>query len=75
MKDNSENKLDMMFLQYRQGKVYKTVIDHTEKELIEKALKRSFGNQSIAAKLLGINRNTLRAKIGKLKIDAAMYKI
>ena len=58
-----------------EGRVYDKVISDTEKKLIEKALKRSFGNQSIAAKLLGISRNTLRIKIKKLKIDVSEFKI
>ena len=58
-----------------EGRVYDKVISDTEKKLIEKALKRSFGNQSIAAKLLGISRNTLRIKIKKLNIDVSEFKI
>ncbi len=57
------------------GKVYSRVIGDTEKKLIGAALKRSFGNQSIAAKILGINRNTLHSKVRKLKIDVNKYKI
>ena len=58
-----------------ESSVYDQVISDTERKLIEKALKRSFGNQSIASKLLGISRNTLRIKIKKLKIDVAGFKI
>jgi DNA-binding NtrC family response regulator len=57
------------------GKVYDKVIGTAEKQLIKKALERSFGNQSIAAKLLGISRNTLRLKIKKLDINVSEYKI
>ncbi|MFC1570732.1 helix-turn-helix domain-containing protein [Candidatus Omnitrophota bacterium] len=67
--------IDKIFLTIGRGKVYNKVIDDTEKMLIEEALKRSFGNQSIAAKLLGINRNTLHAKVRKLKIDPMKFKI
>ena len=67
----SEEALDMS----GEGRVYDKVISTTEKKLIEKALERSFGNQSIAAKLLGISRNTLRIKIKKLNIDISEFKI
>ncbi|MBF0253197.1 MAG: hypothetical protein HQL29_05210 [Candidatus Omnitrophica bacterium] len=61
---------------YKTGlKNYNEAMDETAKVLIVEALKKAFGNQSIAAKLLGINRNTLRAKVEKLKIDVREYKI
>jgi len=48
--------------------IYHMVINAVEKVLIEDVLKRSEGNQSIAARALGINRNTLRAKMKKFGI-------
>jgi two-component system, NtrC family, response regulator AtoC len=42
-------------------------IDKVEEELIEKALKESGGNQTKAADLLGISRNTLIYKMKKMK--------
>jgi len=57
------------------GALYRTVMDDAEKDLISEALGRAFGNQSLAAKILGINRNTLRAKINKLSIDCNSFKI
>ena len=45
--------------------IYNMVIDSVEKTLIEDILKRSNGNQSEAAQKLGVNRNTLRAKMKK----------
>ena len=45
--------------------IYSMVIDSVEKTLIGDILKRSNGNQSEAAQKLGINRNTLRAKMKK----------
>ena len=54
---------------------YKKVIADAEKALIEKALERAFGNQTIAAKILGITRNTLRAKISKFSIDVKKYRV
>ncbi|MDC1311072.1 Fis family transcriptional regulator [Burkholderiales bacterium] len=47
--------------------VYGMVIESVEKTLIEEILKRTEGNQSEAAHMLGINRNTLRAKMKKFK--------
>ncbi len=67
--------IDSLFFTKDKGKVYDKVIRGTEKALIEKALERSYGNQSIAAKILGINRNTLRVKIRKLDINVRRYKI
>jgi two-component system nitrogen regulation response regulator GlnG len=40
-----------------------------EKPLIEKILEKTGGNQIQAAKVLGINRNTLRKKMRELEID------
>ena len=47
--------------------VYSMVIEAVEKTLIEEILKRAKGNQSEAAEMLGINRNTLRTKMKKFK--------
>ena len=67
--------IDDMMMTAKEAGIYNKVISNTEKVLIEKALKRAFGNQSIASKILGINRNTLRTKIKKMKIDVRAYKI
>lgn len=50
-------------------KLYRKVIDSVEKKLIESVLEKTEGNQIQAADILGINRNTLRAKIRKLRIE------
>ncbi|MEK9964655.1 MAG: helix-turn-helix domain-containing protein, partial [Betaproteobacteria bacterium] len=42
--------------------------DTVERTLIADILERTDGNQSLAAKLLGINRNTLRAKMKLFKL-------
>ena len=44
------------------------VIREVEKPLIELVLKKNQGNQLRAARMLGINRNTLRKKIQQLGI-------
>jgi two-component system nitrogen regulation response regulator GlnG len=51
------------------GTVYSSALAAFEKPLIEHALGQTGGNQLRAAKLLGINRNTLRKRIGELKIE------
>lgn len=43
--------------------VYDMVIDCVEKPLLESVLHRVKGNQTHAAEMLGINRNTLRKKM------------
>ena len=48
--------------------VYNMVINCVEKPLIESVLHRVRGNQSHAAAMLGINRNTLRKKIRDLDV-------
>jgi len=65
--DNSLNK-------EREGTLYKIIIQAIEKPLIEHTLERTLGNQLKAAKLLGINRNTIRSKIKKLGIDPKRWK-
>lgn len=69
------DQIDDIILEADRGQIYEKVIGEAEKIIIEKTLKLSFGNRSIAAKLLGINRNTLRFKISKLGIDVEKYRI
>ncbi len=47
---------------------YWTLIERLERVVIQRSLQRSGGNQIQAAKLLGINRNTLRKKMTELEI-------
>lgn len=49
--------------------LYDMVIPEVEKSLILMVMKETKGNQLRAARLLGINRNTLRTKIKKLGIN------
>lgn len=48
--------------------LYETVISEVEKALMAIVLKETGGNQVQTAKILGINRNTLRSKIKEYKI-------
>jgi len=50
---------------------YWSFVSRLERAVIREALVRSRGNQIQAARLLGINRNTLRKKIAELGIAAA----
>ncbi len=44
------------------------VISAVERPLLQFAMERSDGNQSAAAELLGINRNTLRKKLQEYRL-------
>ncbi len=57
----------------RQG-LYHSAIADIEKPLIEKTLEATSGNQLKAARVLGINRNTLRSKIRKFGIEVNRRK-
>ena len=46
-------------------RLYQTTLDSMEKGLLEPVMKRCKGNQSKAAKILGINRATLRSKLDR----------
>ena len=48
--------------------VYDMVIDHVERALLASIMARTEGNQTQAADILGMNRNTLRAKLIKYKL-------
>ena len=47
----------------RPAGIYNMVIDCVEKPLLEVVLAHAQGNQTRAADILGINRNTLRKKL------------
>ena len=48
--------------------VYAMVIGHVERALLASILERAGNNQTQAADMLGMNRNTLRAKLAKYKL-------
>ncbi|HZR70832.1 MAG TPA: helix-turn-helix domain-containing protein [Burkholderiales bacterium] len=48
--------------------IYDMVLKNVERPMLEIVLMQAEGNQTIAAEMLGINRNTLRKKIQSLKI-------
>lgn len=45
------------------SRIYRHILDIIEVPMIEKTLDFSNGNQSMAAKLLGLNRTTLRDRL------------
>ena len=56
-----------------QGTLYHGALAAFEKPLFIHALGETAGNQVQAAKLLGINRNTLRKRLVELEIDPEQY--
>lgn len=48
--------------------IYKMVIDEVEKPLLVSVMKHADNNYSRAARMLGINRNTLRKKLEQHKL-------
>jgi Fis family transcriptional regulator, factor for inversion stimulation protein len=51
------------------GIQFDEAVNEFEKKFIKRVLERSRGNQSRAARLLGIHRNTLSRKIDLYKLD------
>lgn len=50
--------------------LYQILLSEVEPPLIEETLKYTGGNQSRAASMLGITRNTLRTKMRRYSIEA-----
>ena len=59
----------------RFGEQRHRVLAEIEKPLLLLSLAAARGNQIRAARLLGINRNTLRKKLGERRIDAAQMRL
>lgn len=71
-----ENWLDLTVKDYvkhmrrdEDGDLYGLIIGGVEKPLLDIVIKETNGNQTQAANILGINRNTLRKKIKEYKIQ------
>ena len=58
----------------KKGALYKSIVEAVEKPMLEHVLAQTEGNQLKAARILGINRNTMRTKIKKLAIDTNRWK-
>lgn len=68
-------KIDDDFLMLNKGHIYIDTIQQVERALIEAALEESGGNRIVAAKILGIHRNTLHLKVKRLHINVNRFKI
>jgi two-component system, NtrC family, nitrogen regulation response regulator GlnG len=55
--------------------LYDRLIEILERPLLEAAMRAARGNQIRAAKLLGMNRNTIRKKLGELSIEPSHGRI
>lgn len=51
--------------------LYEMILEQVEPPLLRATLRYCDGNQSRAAELLGLNRATLRKKLGQYQIDPA----
>jgi two-component system nitrogen regulation response regulator GlnG len=56
-----------------QGTVYDSALAAFERPLFAEVLRTTGGNQLRAAQVLGINRNTLRKRLGELALDPEAY--
>jgi len=72
---NISIKEEELKLEEKQGVLYRSVLKIIEKPLIEYVLENTAGNQLKAARILGINRNTMRTKIRNLGINIGRWKI
>lgn len=66
MKDQLEALINQMV---EQGVAYEDAVAEFEKRFIKRVLELANGNQSRAARELGIHRNTLSRKIEDFKLD------
>jgi Fis family transcriptional regulator len=48
--------------------IYEMVIRNVERPMLEFVLRQAHGNQTVAAEMLGINRNTLRRKLTEYEL-------
>ncbi|NMF86973.1 helix-turn-helix domain-containing protein [Aromatoleum petrolei] len=48
--------------------IYEMVIRNVERPMLEFVLRQANGNQTVAAEMLGINRNTLRRKLTEYEL-------
>ena len=66
MKDQLESLVGMMV---ERGILLEEAVTEFEKRFIKRVLERSSGNQSRAAKVLGIHRNTLSRKVEEYDLN------
>jgi DNA-binding protein Fis len=68
LKEQLESLIDMMV---QRGILLEEALSEFEKKFIKCVLDGAKGNQSRAAKILGIHRNTLSRKVSGYKLDHA----
>ena len=66
--DKSVKQYEGVMDEKNNGHLHELIIGGIEKPLVEIVLKETNGNQTQAANILGINRNTLRKKIAEYGI-------
>lgn len=71
MKEQLESLIGMMV---DRGILLEEAVTEFEKKFIKRVLEGFDGNQSRAAKVLGIHRNTLSRKVGAYKLDRAGHR-
>lgn len=71
MKDQLEALISQMV---ERGILLEEAVKDFERKFIRRALERAAGNQSRAAKLLGIHRNTLGRKVEEYRLDDRMRR-
>ncbi|MAT00076.1 MAG: Fis family transcriptional regulator [Rhodobacteraceae bacterium] len=76
MKKNLPDNIDTLLDHYfndldgdQPSAIYEMVINTVEKPLLLYIMNKTEGNQSKAAKMLGLNRNTLRKKLKQYNLD------
>lgn len=74
-----KSKLEVLFQQQTENQVeldglYDLIMEQVEKPLIELSLRAFNGNQVKTARMLGINRNTLKKKIDTYRLIARTKK-
>ena len=76
MKKNLPDNINTLLDQYfndldgdQPSAIYEMVINTVEKPLLLYIMNKTEGNQSKAAKMLGLNRNTLRKKLKQYNLD------
>ena len=68
MKDQLESLVGQLV---ERGILLDEAVNEFEKKFIKRVLENLKGNQSRAAKVLGIHRNTLSRKVGEYKLERA----
>lgn len=71
MKDQLEGLVSQMV---ERGILFEEAVGEFEKRFIKRVLERTSGNQSRAAVVLGIHRNTLSRKIDEYKLDQRNHR-